>query len=256
MACFWRRWISRHRAITGTVRLGRGPSVHPRGLRPADTLPDVPGAGSFRERKGRRMGFPGAQNIRRRPQDLGVARDVSAPRIGDLASDRVLRTPRQNDRRRHDGSSAERHLGRGPCGKHARRRGAWATPGTGVMGQGLTVSTVDSEGHRQLSSSRHQVSPSHRSYLLGDQLRSRVSITYSSGLLVAHTTSAASPTESPVRSPPASRRSLTSFRMFAARRSLISFHTCSASGRWMRPRAAPVTAGPGALGSLVLRVRR
>jgi hypothetical protein len=28
------------------------------------------------------MGFPGAHNVRRRPQGLGVARDVSAPRIG------------------------------------------------------------------------------------------------------------------------------------------------------------------------------
>jgi hypothetical protein len=30
------------------------------------------------------MGFPGAHNVRRRPQGLGVARDVSAPRIGVL----------------------------------------------------------------------------------------------------------------------------------------------------------------------------
>jgi hypothetical protein len=36
------------------------------------------------------MGFPGAHNVRRRPQGLGVARDVSAPRIGDLS---VRRTP-------------------------------------------------------------------------------------------------------------------------------------------------------------------
>jgi hypothetical protein len=83
MACPRRRWISRHRATTGTVRLGRRTERPiPRGLRPADTVPDVPGAGYFRERKGRRMGFPGAHNVRRRPQGLGVARDVSAPRIG------------------------------------------------------------------------------------------------------------------------------------------------------------------------------
>ena len=30
------------------------------------------------------MDFPGAHNVRRRPQGLGVARDVSSPRIGDL----------------------------------------------------------------------------------------------------------------------------------------------------------------------------
>jgi hypothetical protein len=32
------------------------------------------------------MGFSGAHNVRRRPQGLGVARDVGAPRIGDLRS--------------------------------------------------------------------------------------------------------------------------------------------------------------------------
>jgi hypothetical protein len=31
------------------------------------------------------MVFPGAHSVRRRPQGLGVARDVSAPRIGDLS---------------------------------------------------------------------------------------------------------------------------------------------------------------------------
>jgi hypothetical protein len=36
------------------------------------------------------MEYPGAHNVRRRPQGLGVARDVSAPRIGDLS---VRRTP-------------------------------------------------------------------------------------------------------------------------------------------------------------------
>jgi len=36
------------------------------------------------------MDFPGAHNVRRRPQGLGVARDVSAPRIGDLS---VRRNP-------------------------------------------------------------------------------------------------------------------------------------------------------------------
>jgi hypothetical protein len=30
------------------------------------------------------MGFSGAHNVRRRPQGLGVARDVGAPRIGVL----------------------------------------------------------------------------------------------------------------------------------------------------------------------------
>ncbi len=30
------------------------------------------------------MDFPGAHNVRRRPQGLGVARDVSAPRFGVL----------------------------------------------------------------------------------------------------------------------------------------------------------------------------
>jgi hypothetical protein len=32
------------------------------------------------------MGFPGAHNVRRRPQGLGVARDVTAPRIGVMRS--------------------------------------------------------------------------------------------------------------------------------------------------------------------------
>jgi hypothetical protein len=36
------------------------------------------------------MDFPGAHNVRRRPQGLGVARDVRSPRIGDLS---VHRTP-------------------------------------------------------------------------------------------------------------------------------------------------------------------
>jgi hypothetical protein len=45
----------------------------------------VPGAGNSRERQGCRMDFPGAHNARRRPQGLGVARGVSAPRIGVLS---------------------------------------------------------------------------------------------------------------------------------------------------------------------------
>jgi len=39
-----------------------------------------------------------------------VATDVSALRIGDLASPTDFRTTRQNDGRRHPGRSAERHL--------------------------------------------------------------------------------------------------------------------------------------------------
>ena len=46
------------------------------------------------------MGFPGAHNVRRRPQGLRVAKDVSAPRIGDLASPTEHRTRRQNSARR------------------------------------------------------------------------------------------------------------------------------------------------------------
>jgi len=41
-----------------------------------------------------------------------VATDVSALRIGDLASLTDFRTTRQNDGRRHPGRSAERHLRR------------------------------------------------------------------------------------------------------------------------------------------------
>ena len=41
------------------------------------------------------MGFPGAHNVRRGRQGLGVARDVSAPRIGDLASRTDFRAMRQ-----------------------------------------------------------------------------------------------------------------------------------------------------------------
>jgi hypothetical protein len=39
------------------------------------------------------MGFPGAHNVRRRPQGLGVARGVSAPRIGDLSLDKTSLAP-------------------------------------------------------------------------------------------------------------------------------------------------------------------
>ena len=56
------------------------------------------------------MDFPGAHNVRRRPQGLGVARDVSAPRIGDLASPTEHRMPLQNDGGHHPGRNAERHL--------------------------------------------------------------------------------------------------------------------------------------------------
>ena len=69
------------------------------------------------------MGFPGAHNVRRRPQGLRVARDVSAPRIGDLASPTDFRTTRQNDGRRHPGRSAERHVGK--CSRCASTPGAW-----------------------------------------------------------------------------------------------------------------------------------
>jgi len=56
------------------------------------------------------MGLSGAHNVRRTPQGLGVARDVSAPRIGDLASPTDYRTTRQNDGRRYRGRSAKRHV--------------------------------------------------------------------------------------------------------------------------------------------------
>ena len=65
---------------------------------------------NFHEQRGCRMGFPGAHNVRRRPQGLGAARDVSAPRIGDRAHCREHRTTQQNDGRHHPGRSAERHV--------------------------------------------------------------------------------------------------------------------------------------------------
>jgi hypothetical protein len=65
------------------------------------------------------MGFPGAHNVRRRPQGLGVASDVSAPRIGDRAHCREHRTTRQNDDRRHRGRGA------GTSGVLADGKHAW-----------------------------------------------------------------------------------------------------------------------------------
>ncbi len=87
------------------------------------------------------MGFPGAHNVRRRPQGLGVARDVSAPRIGDLASPTDCRTPRQIDGHRHPDSSAERHVGCGRAINSRRRTGVRKSDATiqirrsGVLGR-------------------------------------------------------------------------------------------------------------------------
>ena len=61
------------------------------------------------------MGFPGAHNVRQRPQGLGVAREVSTPRIGDLASPTEHRTRRQNGARRSPDTSAERHVWSDRC---------------------------------------------------------------------------------------------------------------------------------------------
>ena len=72
------------------------------------------------------MGFPGAHNVRRRPQGLGVARDVSAPRIGDLASPTECRTAGQNGDCQTPSGSAERHVG---CA-----RGRQARPPSGGLG--------------------------------------------------------------------------------------------------------------------------
>ena len=49
-----------------------------------------------------------------------MATDVSALRIGDLASPTDFRTTRQNDDRRYPGRSAERHLGPRPSGAVTR----------------------------------------------------------------------------------------------------------------------------------------
>ncbi len=84
------------------------------------------------------MGFPGAHNVRRRPQGLGVARDVT-PRIGVLrrrgGTERsAITTGVASLAASQNGTSdvlAER--------KHARRLAGLATPQTGVRGQGRKI---------------------------------------------------------------------------------------------------------------------
>ena len=67
------------------------------------------------------MGFPGAHNIRRRPQDLGVARDVSAPRIGDLAHPTEYRTPARTTAVVMTGAAQNGTSGVVACGKRVSR---------------------------------------------------------------------------------------------------------------------------------------